>query len=464
MFVFENPSDVDTDWFLGHKNQSLGCIPKKLLQCISNFHMLGIQFLFENYIRKRNGAILNQDEDMNMPLQVATFLNSVQEKISIDLPVAIICQDSHLCKWHFHTSECDFKSNIVSSEEIGSYEVYIISSKSIKLMDHLLKLDLFCVVIDDLDLIAAKRIVPKLRGIFNIGLTRRNFYMNPDQKLKWLMLNWVSPGCVGKLNDFYSIDRSHSLALADNYRYWWMRLTWNFCDSFERPTDEELQDYHQKLNTWGTIHKIGNNLRIDETKSKRKFLGLEEQSKVKKQKLVVKDMMSNNALTISSSNNLFDTSSDQRNDEDINRSNQEPSKIIEDLNKAASTSSLMDNETVIKEESKSDIIIDMFSKSSTANKKNISDDEDPIISILNSRNQLKSEQLTHNSFEIINNSAESSESDSEFLSNFVKNRNKSVSSRYHKISNVLNNLTDDEENVLSENEFFNELVSNRKKL
>lgn len=47
----------------------------------------------------------------------------------------------------------------------------------LNLCEDVLDLDFFSVVIDDFDQIAIKRVVKKLEGKFNVGLTHRSFYV-----------------------------------------------------------------------------------------------------------------------------------------------------------------------------------------------------------------------------------------------------------------------------------------------
>lgn len=99
--------------------------------------MLGVQFLYDNFAKEvicrkiqiekrtfrwfkakfqRGGAILNQDEELNMPLQVSAFLSSVKEKINDESPVLIISSVYSLCKWHYHITAAGFEPRIISSD------------------------------------------------------------------------------------------------------------------------------------------------------------------------------------------------------------------------------------------------------------------------------------------------------------------------------------------------------------
>ncbi|VEN48919.1 unnamed protein product [Callosobruchus maculatus] len=126
----------------------------------------------------------------------------------------------------------------------------------IKAAESLIDYDYSLVVVDHLDEVANKLVLRKIFGKFNIGLTRRSFYLKPDQKLQWTMLNWANPGCVGKLADFYEIDNDNFANFRDNYRFWWLRITWNFCESFQKKTDEEIEKYNQLLAGWASSHRL----------------------------------------------------------------------------------------------------------------------------------------------------------------------------------------------------------------
>lgn len=46
------------------------------------------------------------------------------------------------------------------------------------------------------------------------------------------------------------MDNKNFERFDDNYRYWWLRLTWEFCESFERPSSYEIDTYETKVSDW----------------------------------------------------------------------------------------------------------------------------------------------------------------------------------------------------------------------
>lgn len=44
--------------------------------------------------------------------------------------------------------------------------------------------------------------------------------------------------------------------MRDNYKEWWYRLTWSYCDTFKRPTEEEKANLQSILNNWIEHHKL----------------------------------------------------------------------------------------------------------------------------------------------------------------------------------------------------------------
>ncbi|KAL3274084.1 hypothetical protein HHI36_015501 [Cryptolaemus montrouzieri] len=427
------------------------------MKFISNFHLLGIQFLFENFMKQRYGAILNQEEDMNMYLQVCMFFRSVKDKISEEKPVLIVSANASVCKWHYHISEVGFKPLIVSSENFDPCEIYLITLELLKSSGILDSLDMFCIVVDELDAIASKLILRKMKGDFKIGLTTRNFYTNPDQKLKWSMLNWANPGCVGKLNDFYRIDRLHSLAFADNYKFWWLRLTWKYCVSFEQPSDEEKEEYQQKLKKWGETHEINAYSIVEDNNLKRK-----RETKNKKPKKVVQkqEILTDIASISRISANNAPTNYIEGHEEskcaidEPNLTQGSNSSCFEDKTK---TGELFLAETKIEKNGSGedteidDEDFDIFGafkySSKKRDKKSLeSDDESPIISIINSQREFKSLKAKESSFDV--KKLSQSDSDSEFLSDIVKNKDKTKSFRSQQLSFVLDNLSDKEESKM----------------
>ncbi|KAJ8943272.1 hypothetical protein NQ318_017290 [Aromia moschata] len=264
MLHVKEPSSLGSPWIVSHYNdEELVAIPKETTKCLNNHLVLGLDFLYRNYKNQLKGAILNAEEGLYMHLQVTAFFSAIFNNIKQKFLVLIICPDDCVISWHYYlTKHGGLKVKIIMPDtcpedfdrEHGL--ALILSFSHIKLAEYLTDYDYFSVVIDRFDEIATKLIIRKLCGTFNIGLTQRNFYLHPNQKLQWTMLNWSNPGCVGKLADFYEIDNDNFANFRDNYRHWWFRLTWNFCESLKRQGDQEEQEHSKKLAKWAAAHHI----------------------------------------------------------------------------------------------------------------------------------------------------------------------------------------------------------------
>ncbi|KAL1494147.1 hypothetical protein ABEB36_009792 [Hypothenemus hampei] len=259
---------METYLQLGHKalellvkNDETIVIPEKVLQLCQNYDMIVLNFLYQSYKKDLNGVILNIEQDFNSQLQVSTFLGSLKKnKANLSL---VICTEDTVCKWHYFLSLCgSFKVHIITGESnlktITENEngVLIVTLSNVKLLEKLINFNYLFVVIENFEEIVSKIVVRKLEAEFKIGITDRNFYLNPDQKLQWSMLNWANPGCVGKLNDFYEIDNENFTQFRDNYKEWWFRLTWNFCESFVKPNKEDKELLNRKIEEWTRSNNI----------------------------------------------------------------------------------------------------------------------------------------------------------------------------------------------------------------
>ncbi|RZB40017.1 hypothetical protein BDFB_007973 [Asbolus verrucosus] len=272
MFYVKHPSDLDQPWTLSKKTDTnLVVIPLEVSKLLKNHQIMAIEFLYHNYRKGIKGSILNQEPGMNFPLQITALFRALLTGSGV---ILIICPEHSLCFWHYHlVNHGDFTVvQITEKNSKNNYEgnnkklALLLQVAHLKLCEDLANVDFFSVIIENFDQIANKLIIKRLNGKFNIGLTYRSFYTNPDQKLQWKMLNWANPGCVGKLNDFYEVDNKNFDDFKDNYRYWWMRLTWKFCESFQKPGDEETEIYERTVADWAAK----NSLNFPEMKKSRK--------------------------------------------------------------------------------------------------------------------------------------------------------------------------------------------------
>ncbi|KAK4874795.1 hypothetical protein RN001_014155 [Aquatica leii] len=223
-------------------------IPQSVINDLANYHIMGVRYLYACYAKGQTGAVLNEDDDMNTPIQISTFLGALH---TTDSPVIVVCEKQSLQTWHYYLSKYVNNDITVITENNTGND----SSKTILCIVENLKWfksvnsSFFVVVIDDLDLNLNKRIVKQLKSQFRIGVTKRNFLNHPDQKLFRNMLLWAVPGVVGKLEEFIEEDRAHLINLRFPYSEWWFRLTWSG-DTFEKPSVEEKSRMNAAIRTW----------------------------------------------------------------------------------------------------------------------------------------------------------------------------------------------------------------------
>lgn len=254
MVYLKDASKLKDSWKLSYGFTNSLIIANFILKEFKTQDFLVVDFLYQSYSKSIRGVILNEDEDFNTGLQVAAFLGAIN-KLHKKYSVLILCSDDAIYKWHYFMSNYGgFGVKIIKSNDSISTSdsdmALLLSFSNIKLAENFTEDTFLSVVIDNLDVVATKLVIRKLQGIFNIGLSSRNFYIEPDQKLQWNMLNWANPGCVGKLADFYQLDSENFANLRDNYKEWWFRITWSFCDSFVKPSREELKKYETLLEDW----------------------------------------------------------------------------------------------------------------------------------------------------------------------------------------------------------------------
>ncbi|KAF7265236.1 hypothetical protein GWI33_021344 [Rhynchophorus ferrugineus] len=262
-------------WTLFNTSQGLVTITNPTLEKLKNQDVVAINYLCNSYTRYK-GIILNEDVDFDKYLQVSAFLGSICT-IRQDYTVIILCKDDAIIKWHYYISNYgQLEPYIITTnfqvENLCKYAraAFLLGFSNINMLKYFEKQDF--VVIDDIDMVANKTIIKEICGNFHIGLTSRNFYVYPDQKLQWLMLKWSNPGCVGKFADFQELDNDNFANLRDNYKEWWIRLTWTYCDTFIKPTENEKAQLEVVLNNWKQEQGLGileiNNINLKKRKSK----------------------------------------------------------------------------------------------------------------------------------------------------------------------------------------------------
>ncbi|CAH0563679.1 unnamed protein product [Brassicogethes aeneus] len=260
MVFIKKPSMLEKPWVLSSNNdKNVVSIEEDVTRELTNYQLLGINFLYQNYKAKLQGAILNEEDGMNMILQVCSFLNSISKDFNGNFLILVVCPDDLIKYWRYHLS-LHSKLEVIQVNSESNFEDFngkklalLLGFSNLNLVDNLVDNEYFSVIFDDFDLVANKRNVKKLTSSFNIGLTKRNFILNKDQKLKWTMLNWSNKGCVGKLSEFYDVDKNNLEKLRDNYRHWWFRLTWNYCESFKKYNFNELNEYNKKVKNYSLL-------------------------------------------------------------------------------------------------------------------------------------------------------------------------------------------------------------------
>lgn len=243
--------------YLSHWDAAMPVVvPNSVVKLLTNYQILAIRFLYNCLQKGYRGAILNEDTEMNPCIQVSAFLNALNSSISIESPAIVLCTTHTFGVWHYYLSNYAGNAVTVLSERNCAQ---ILQSKSLEIIlstvDNLkwlkgAELDFFTVIIDDLDVVINKKFVKQIKGQYHIGITTRNFLKDPGQKLFRNMILWANPGCVGKLEEFCQEDDEHLNQNRCGYGEYWLRLTWSFCETFKKPSEEDLQHNQSLVNNW----------------------------------------------------------------------------------------------------------------------------------------------------------------------------------------------------------------------
>lgn len=245
MFTFSEA--LQQPWSFSHCEKHIS-INKDITAKLQNPDIIAINFLYQNFSNKFGGCILNEEDGLKTQLQVSVFLNILKQVLPAKqhIYLLVITPGYLIEKWHNKLENIGgYKVKIIDSTaspselDQESATAFLLPFEDIKLVEILEPYHLSCVIIDHFDIVATKMVIKKIEGDFNIGITRRNFYVNPDQKLQWTMLNWTNPTSVGRLVDYYEADNENFANLRDNYHHWWLTLTWDYCESFKRNLDDE---------------------------------------------------------------------------------------------------------------------------------------------------------------------------------------------------------------------------------
>lgn len=123
---------------------------------------------------------MNEEQEMNLPLQISAFLRA----LNLKKPVLIISNSHSLCFWYYHLVNhggCDVVQVTQKLDVLNKkYKqlALILDISELQLVEKVINIDFFCVIIENFDTIANKLIIKKLNGDFNIGLTQKNFYVS----------------------------------------------------------------------------------------------------------------------------------------------------------------------------------------------------------------------------------------------------------------------------------------------
>lgn len=414
------PSNKIQDFVLTVETNQKIIISKNVLKNAKNYHFMGITFLIENFLQKK-GAILNFEEEMNMQFQTCAFLSAFADEMRKEnLPSLVLCAEKRIPKWHYHVTKCNMTPCLVNNSDFidnTEADVYLVNTDSMEFAQQFTDIELFCVVIDDIDLVYNKRILRKLKGKMMIGLTMRNFYKNRNPKIMWHILNWANEGCVGKLKSFSRMDLDHFLRGSNPYRLWWLRISWIFCESYRKPSEEKEQNYNEKLNNWAEEHNLiqnpTNKIKRKRTntrmiKNNNKVCILENSKETEDYK--------NEHQTVKKSDELTNLSS---NEQVANTKNSSPFNLNQ-IFSSDSAKSPNDNQFLKIQSSEEDNFLHNFINNSNVHNTALnleSDDDVPLLIKENKRIKLFNE--LHN---------EDSNSDSDFIRNLVKGKNKSPES------------------------------------
>lgn len=239
-------------------------VPANVVIHLTNYHILGIRFLYNCLQKGYRGAILNEEAEMNPCIQVCAFLNALNSSISIESPAVILCTSQSFSLWHYNLSNYAGNAITVLSEQNCEdilqgkcLEIILSTIENLKWLKGA-ELDFFTVIIDDLDVVINKKFVKQIKGQYHIGITTRNFLKQPDQKLFRNMLLWANPGSVAKLEEFCQEDDDHLIHNRYAYGEYWFRLSWSFCDSYKKPTEDELQSYQAAIRDWSYSNNLHN--------------------------------------------------------------------------------------------------------------------------------------------------------------------------------------------------------------
>ncbi|XP_066140177.1 uncharacterized protein [Euwallacea fornicatus] len=279
------PSALRKPLVLSYKgDKATTVIPEDILQLCEKQDLLVIDFLYKSYRKQLQGVILNVEPDFNPQLQVSAFLRVLCKATQEHFNVIVVCPDNSVVKWHHYFSQSEiFKVCVLTEKTIQQHTnrdngaVLLLTFSNLKLVQSLTDLNFFSIIVDNCDEVVKKKALRKLQGSFNVGT-------EPNQKLQWSILNWSNPGCVGKIADFYQIDNDNFAQFRDNYKEWWFRLTWSFCNSFIKPSLEEKGNLSITLREWAKNHNLNHFLLNEEKRKrrKRKQVGLCKDTKSEK--------------------------------------------------------------------------------------------------------------------------------------------------------------------------------------
>ncbi|XP_066255291.1 uncharacterized protein [Euwallacea similis] len=251
-------------------DKAIATLSEDILQSCRKQDLLVIDFLYKSYRKRLNGVILNIESDFNPQLQVSVFLRVLSKATEEHFNVIVLCPNNSVIKWHYYFSQSEtFKVCVLTEKTIQQHTngenetVLLVTFSNLKLLQFLTDLSFSSIIVDNCDEVMTKMALRKLQGSFNVGT-------EPNQKLQWLILNWSNPGCMGKIADFYQIDNDNFAQFRDNYKEWWFRLTWNFCDSFIKPSLEEKGNLSVTLREWAKNHNLSHFLLHEKERKRRK--------------------------------------------------------------------------------------------------------------------------------------------------------------------------------------------------
>lgn len=124
---------------------------------------------------QQSGVILNQERDMNLPLQVSLFLYALKNYGKPDKPVVVFTSVDNVKYWEYCLVKYGKLSTTDELDNCRNAEVILVLSRDSKELGRLEDKEFSVMIVDDFDMVGKKLIYRNIEANFKIGLTHRNF-------------------------------------------------------------------------------------------------------------------------------------------------------------------------------------------------------------------------------------------------------------------------------------------------